>query len=89
MYQDINIVIGIKLRRLEWLGHINRIQNNSTPKALLYTFPVGRRKVVKPKLRWLDDVQADLTLPGVKRWRLKALDRRNWSAVLREAKARL
>ena len=75
MYQDSNIVIDIKLRRLEW-------QENCTPKALLDALPMGRRKVGRPKQRWLDD----LTKAGIKTWRL---DRRDWSAVLREAKARL
>lgn len=89
LYKDINIVVDIKLRRLEWLGHVARMENNRTPKALLDALPVGRRKVGRPKLRWLDDVQADLTRVGVRRWRTRALDRSDWSDVLREAKAKL
>ncbi|KAJ4439157.1 hypothetical protein ANN_15114, partial [Periplaneta americana] len=89
LYKDNNIVVDIKLRRLEWLGHVARMENNRTPKALLDALPVGRRKVGRPKLRWLDDVQADLTKVGIRRWRTRALDRSDWSDVLREAKAKL
>ncbi|PSN45377.1 hypothetical protein C0J52_07530 [Blattella germanica] len=83
------IVTEIKLRRLGWLEHINRMQSNCTPKALLDAMLVGRRKVGRPKLRWQDHVQADLTKAGIKIWRLRALDRRDWSAVLRKSTAGL
>ncbi|PSN46143.1 hypothetical protein C0J52_22062, partial [Blattella germanica] len=79
----------IKLRSLEWLGHINRIENLRTPKALFDALLVGRRKVGRPKLRWMDDVQADLTKAGIRSWRIRALGRIDWSAVLRESKATL
>ncbi|PSN32587.1 hypothetical protein C0J52_21314 [Blattella germanica] len=67
----------------------NQIAEFRTPKALLDASPVGRRKVGRPKLRWQDNVYADLTKAGIKRWRLRAFDRRDWSAVLRKAKTRL
>jgi hypothetical protein len=37
----------------------------------------------------LDDVEADIKALGIKRWRIKAQDRKEWSAILREAKAKL
>jgi hypothetical protein len=47
--------------------------------------PEGRRGVERPRLRWLDDV-ADIKALGVKRWRIKAQDRKEWPAILRELK---
>jgi hypothetical protein len=38
--------------------------------------PDGRRGVARPRLRWLDDVEADIKALGVKRWRIKAQDRK-------------
>jgi hypothetical protein len=38
----------------------------------------------RPRLRWLDDVEADLS---IKRWRIIAKDRTEWAGIIREAKA--
>jgi hypothetical protein len=51
--------------------------------------PEGRRGVGRPKLRWLDDVEADIKELGVKRWRMKAQERREWSAILMETTAKV
>ena len=88
-YKSPDIVAEIKTRRLEWLGHVIRMDNERLPKFILKSKPGGRRNVGRQKLRWLDDVEADLRAPGVKTWRIKALDRTEWSAILREAKAKL
>ena len=48
----------------------------------------GRRCRGKPKLKWIDDVEEDLRSMGVKRWRKRTLDRREWAAMVREAKAK-
>jgi hypothetical protein len=47
--------------------------------------PRGRRKVGRPRLRWLDDVEVDLRTMDIKRWRLITKDRTEWAVM--EAKA--
>jgi hypothetical protein len=54
-----------------------------------YTKPEGRRTVGRPRLRWLDDGEADIKALGVKRWRIKAQDRKECSAIIREDKDKL
>jgi hypothetical protein len=49
----------------------------------------GRRGRGRPKLRWINDVEDDLRKLGVKRWRKKVLEREEWAAIIKEAKAKL
>jgi hypothetical protein len=51
--------------------------------------PEGRRGVRRPRMRWLHDVEADIKVLDVKRWRIKAQDRKELSAIVREAKGKL
>jgi hypothetical protein len=48
--------------------------------------PEGRRGVGRPRLRWLDDGEAHIKALGVKRWRIKVQDRKEWSKILWKAK---
>lgn len=65
-------MIEIKIRRLEWLGHVIRMEDTHVPKMIPNTEPEGRCGVGRTKLRWLDDVEC-----GMKRCRLNA-DRKEW-----------
>jgi hypothetical protein len=65
------------------------MEDTHLPKMVFNAKPEGRRGVRRLRLRWLDDVEADITTLGVKKWRIKAQDRKERSAVLREAKAKL
>jgi hypothetical protein len=89
MYKSPDIVTEIKVRRLEWLEHVVRMEDTHPSKMVFNAKPEGRREVERPRLRWLDDVEADIKSLGVKRWRIKAQDRKQWSAILREAEAEI
>jgi hypothetical protein len=88
MYKSPDIVTDIKVRRLEWLGYVVRMEDTRLLKMVLNAKLEGRRTVGRPRLRWLDD-EADIKALGVKRWRIKAQDRKEWSAIIREAKVEL
>jgi hypothetical protein len=49
----------------------------------------GRRGRGQPRLRLINGVEGDLRKLGVKRWRMKSLDRLEWASIIREAKAKL
>jgi hypothetical protein len=49
----------------------------------------GRRGRGRPRVRWINDVEDDIRRSGVKRWRMKALDREEWTSTVKEAKAKL
>jgi len=88
LYSEPNIVEDIKIRRLEWAGHIIRMEEERIPKKVLNgnfrtTRPVGR-----PRTRWAGVVQRDaLHLLGTRGWRRRATNRDEWRRLVREAKA--
>jgi len=50
LYQERDIVRHIKTLRLEWLGHLIRMQNIRITKVALDTKQEGKRKVGRPKM---------------------------------------
>jgi hypothetical protein len=64
------------------------MEDNRPPKMVFNAIPEVRRGVGRPRLRWLDEVEAGIKALGIKRWGIKAQDRQEWSAILREAKAK-
>ena len=45
---------------------------------MLHSKPEGCRSAESPRLRWLDDVEADLKDLGVRNWKKKAMGREKW-----------
>jgi hypothetical protein len=88
-YKSQDIVTVIKIRRLEWLGHVIRMNETRSVKKILEGKSEGRRGRGRPKLRWINDVEADLRKFGVKRWRTKALNREEWASIIMRAKVKL
>ena len=88
-YKAPDIVNVIKIRRLEWLGHVVRMNETRSVKKISEGKLEGRRSRGRPRLRWINDVEDDLRKLGVKRWRRKALEREEWASIIKEAKAKL
>jgi hypothetical protein len=65
------------------------MNETSTVKKIFEEKPRGRRGRGRPRLRWFDDVEDDLRNTGIKRWRIKALDRVEWASIIKEAEAKL
>jgi hypothetical protein len=57
-----------------WAGRVVRMSVDRTIKKVFLGKPDGRRKAGRPKLRWLDCIENDLKLMGVRRWRKKSED---------------
>jgi hypothetical protein len=86
LYQELDIVAEIKKVRLRWLGHVERMSDDTVIKKLYMNKPEGRSSIGRPKMRWLDDVEEDLRMMRISGWRGKARRRDESKSVLREVK---
>jgi hypothetical protein len=82
-----DIVRFVKSRRLEWLGHIEGMDDNRISKKILHGRMEGKRKRGRPRKRWLQDVQEDLKVMHVGRWWEKVQNRGEWGHIVKEVKA--
>jgi hypothetical protein len=78
----------VKARRISWIGHVERMENSRMPKRMMREKIYTRRKMGRPKVRWLDDIQ-DLQEMGIEGLRKKAQDRDQWRQIAQEAKAHI
>jgi hypothetical protein len=82
-------VEDIKIRRLEWAGHLIGMGEERIPIKVLNGNFHAARPVGRPGTRWADVVQRDaLQLLGTRGWRRRATKRDEWRRLVREAKAR-
>jgi hypothetical protein len=65
------------------------MEDTRLPKMVFNAIPESRRGVGRPRLRRLDDIEADIEALDIKRWRFIAKDRKQRSVILTEAKAEL
>jgi hypothetical protein len=63
------------------------MEDSRMPKRVTREKIYTSRKSVRPKVRWLDDVQEDLREMGIEGRRRKAQDRDQWRRIAQEAKA--
>jgi hypothetical protein len=84
MYKKQNIVT-IKVRTLEWAGHLIRMSCDRAIKKVFLGKPDGRRKTGRLKLRWLNSTENNLKSIGATRWRRKAQARFAWAIILKKS----
>jgi hypothetical protein len=82
-----NIVKWIKGQRIIWLGHLERIEEDRMPRKIFTQELEGTRRRGRPRKGWREEVQRDLQVLGVTRWRELVTDRTKWRDIVRQAKA--
>ena len=80
-----DIVKFIKAQRIRWLGHVKRMEVGAMPRRMLEGRLFMERRKGRPRLRWLDDVLADLKMK-IRQWVERKKDREQWRLVVEEAK---
>jgi hypothetical protein len=58
----------VKTRRLAWLGHVERIEEERMWRKLLHGRMAERTRRGRPRKRWLHDLEEDLRVMQVGRW---------------------
>jgi hypothetical protein len=69
LYNELHIIKVFKSGSLRWLGHRFRVQEQKPCRKLTPHKPGGTRRVGRPAIRWLDSIEDDLKLTGVRNWR--------------------
>jgi len=82
-----NIVKWIKGQRISWLGHLERMEEDRMPKKISTQELEGTRRRGRPRKGWRKEVERDLQVLGVRRWRELVIDRTKWRDIFRQAKA--
>jgi hypothetical protein len=68
--------VFIKLRTLQWAGHVQRMESQSIPRMVMAGQKFGKCPVGKPKKRWMDAVNEDsYQILNWRNWEVKAQDR--------------
>ena len=67
----------IRLNRLRWFGHVQRMEENRIPKNVLYMNLEATRLRGRPRNRWKDEVREDGRLVGGKAGRKEYITERN------------
>ena len=71
-----NIVKWIKGQRISWLGHLERMEEDRMPKKIFTQELEGTRRRRRHRKRWKEEIERDLQVLGVRRWRELVADRK-------------
>ena len=77
-----NILKWIKGQRISWLGHLERMEEDRMPKKIFTQELQGTRQRGRPRKRWTEEVEKDLQVSGVRRWRELVIDRDKWRGIV-------
>jgi hypothetical protein len=62
------------------------MDDKKTPKRILEWKPIGTRTRGRPRKRWIADIEEDLQMTGVRRWKKKKKKKQNGRESLRRLK---
>ena len=86
LYRDLHLVADIKKKKMEWTVHTEKMDQRWIVKKIFESKLADSRIMRRPAMRWLEDVQKDLWEMKVKRRWQGAVDREEWTSVIKETK---
>jgi DNA gyrase/topoisomerase IV subunit B len=76
----------VKSKRMAWLGHVMRMEGERIPKSVLEWKPMGRKNRGRPRKRWIEDIEKDLQIMGVRGWIKLCKERAERKKITEKAK---
>ena len=61
LYSSSNIIRVIKSRRMKWAGHVACIRDRRAAYRVLVGRPEGKSQLGRPRRRWEDNIEMDLS----------------------------
>ena len=72
---------------MSWLGQLERMEEDRMPKKIFPRELEGTRRKGRPRKGWKEEVERDLQVLGLRRWRELVADWKKWKDIVRQAKA--
>jgi hypothetical protein len=85
LIKNADIVRYVKSKRMAWLGHVMQMEGERIPKRLLEWKPMSRRKRGRPRKRWIEDIEKDIQIMGIRGWRKLYKGRAEWKKITEKA----
>jgi len=76
----------VKSKRMTWLGHVMWMEGKIIPKRVLELKPTGRRNRGRPRKRWIEDIEENIQIMGIRGWRKLCKERAEWKKITEKAK---
>jgi hypothetical protein len=86
LIKNADIVRYVKSQRMAWLGHVMRMEGERIPKRVREWKPMGRRNRGRPRKRWIEDIEKDIQIVGIRGWRKLCKARAEWKKITEKAK---
>jgi hypothetical protein len=87
MVYFINIVKWIKGQWISCLGHLGRMEEDRMPKKIFTQELEGTKRTGRPRKGWREELERDLHVLGVRRWRELVIDREKWRGIVRQGQS--
>ena len=76
----------VKSKIMAWLDRVMRMEGKRTPKRVLKWKQTGRRNRGRPRKRWVEDIEEDVQMMGIRRWRKLCKERAEWKKITEKVK---
>jgi hypothetical protein len=79
----------MKSRRIAWLGHVMRMDGIRIPRRILEWKPMGKRIRGRPRKRWIECIEEDIQMMGIRGWRKLRKERTERKKITEKAKTHI